>query len=68
MIFDTPDDVEMHDEMVKLVDRMLDWHRQLAGLSLVKRGVIGAQIESTDREIDGLVYRPYGLREDEVKL
>lgn len=66
--FDNPDDVEMHDDMVKLVDEMLDMHRQLAGLSLVKRGVIEALIERTDREIDALVYRLYGLTEDEVAV
>ena len=66
--FDNPDDVEMHDEMVKLVDEMLDLHRQLAGVSLVKRGVIEALIERTDKKIDALVYRLYGLSEDEVAL
>ena len=43
-------------------------HRQLTGLSLVKRGVIEALIESTDREIDAQVYRLYGLSEDEIRI
>ena len=47
---------------------MLDLNRQLAGLSLVKRGVIEAQIERTDREIDTLVYRLYGFSDDEVHV
>ena len=64
--FNNPADVQMHDEMVKLVDEMLDLHKQLAGLSLVKRGVIESLIERTDRKIDALVYRLYGLSEDEV--
>ncbi len=62
--FDNPADVAMNDRMVKLVDEMLDLHRQLAGVSLVKRGVV----EWTDREIDALVYRLYGLSEDEVAV
>ena len=66
--FDNLDDIAMYDEMVKLVDKMLDLHRQLAGLSRVKREVIEAQIESTDREIDVLVYRLYGLSDDEVRV
>ncbi len=66
--FDNPDDVRMHGDMVKLVDEMLDMHRQLAGASLVKRGVIEALIERTDREIDALVYRLYGLSEGEVAV
>ncbi|MDE2951959.1 MAG: Eco57I restriction-modification methylase domain-containing protein [Chloroflexota bacterium] len=66
--FDNPDDVQMHDEMVKLVNEMLDLHRQLAGVSQVKRGVIEALIERTGRKIDALVYRLYGLSEDEVAV
>ena len=66
--FDNPDDLRMHDEMVALVDQMLDLHKQLAHVSLVKRGVNEALIERADRSIDGLVYRLYGLSEDEVAL
>ena len=66
--FDNPDDVAIHNEMVELVETMLDLHRQLAGLSLVKRGVIEALIERTDRAIDGLVYRLYGLTDGEIKI
>ncbi|MDE2777880.1 MAG: Eco57I restriction-modification methylase domain-containing protein [Chloroflexota bacterium] len=64
--FDNPADVAMHDDMVALVDEMLGLHRQLAGASAVKRGVLEALIERTDRAIDGLVYELYGLRRDEV--
>ena len=39
---------------------------QLAGLSLVKRGVLEALIERTDKKIDALVYELYGLSEEEV--
>ena len=66
--FDNPDDVQMHNEMSALVDEMLDLHRQLAGLSLIKRGVIEALIERTDREIDELVYRLYGLTDNEIAI
>lgn len=54
--------------MVELVDWMLDLRRRLAGLSQIKRDVIEAQIESTDREIDGIVYRLNGLSDKEVKI
>ncbi len=66
--FDNPADVAMRDEMVKLVDEMLGLHRQLAGASPVKRGVIEALIERGDRKIDALVYRLYGLSGEEVGL
>ncbi|MCY3870099.1 MAG: hypothetical protein OXG87_11115 [Gemmatimonadetes bacterium] len=58
----------MHDEMVKLVDEMLDLHRQFAGVSLVKRGVIEQKIEAADEKIDDLVYRLYGLSKDEREI
>lgn len=61
-----PADVEMRDGMVALVEDMLDLQRQLAGASAVKRAVLEALIERTDRAIDGLVYRLYGLSGDEV--
>ena len=41
----------MHDKMVKLVER----------------GLVEQRIEATDREIDELVYRLYGLSEDDVR-
>ena len=66
--FDNPDDVAMHDEMVALVDTMLDLHRQLQGSVLIRREVLEMQIEATDKEIDALVYRLYGLTEKEIKI
>ena len=66
--FDNPADVAMHDNMVELVERMLDLHKQLPGLAGEKRRIVSLQIERTDREIDGLVYELYGLSEEEIKL
>ncbi len=66
--FDNPDDVSMHDEMVKLVDEMLDLHRQLQGSVLIHREVLEMQIEATDKKIDALVYRLYGLTDSEIKI
>jgi len=66
--FDNPADVEMRDDMVALVDEMLDLHRQLAGASAVKRGVLEALIERADKKIDTLVYELYGLTDDEVRV
>ncbi len=66
--YDNPADVATHDEIVALVDTMLSLHKQLPELAGIKREVIEAQIEATDREIDGLVYRLYGLSDDEIKI
>ena len=64
--FDNPADVAMHDKLVALVDKMLDWHKQLPGLAGEALRIVNARIERTDREIDELVYELYGLSEDEV--
>jgi hypothetical protein len=58
-----------HDRMVKLVDSMLAMHKQLASAkSEAQRVAIGRQIESTDAEIDRLVYDLYGLTKAEIAI
>lgn len=66
--FDNPDDVQMHNEMVKLVNEMLDRQRKLPGLTGEGRRIAERLIETVDSEIDALVYRLYGLSEDEVRI
>jgi len=66
--FDNPADVAMHDKMVALVETMLDLHKQLPGLSGIQREMAAAQIERADAEIDALVYRLYGLTDDEIAI
>ncbi len=58
---------ENSDKLVELVERMLDLHRQ-ANLTAVQRGLVEQRIEAVDREIDELVYRLYGLSEDERRI
>ena len=66
--FDNPADAQMHDDMVALVDDMLDLHRQLPGLAGESRRIVQARIAATDRRIDALVYRLYGLSAEEVAI
>lgn len=55
--------------MAKLVDRMLELHKQLAQAQPEsQRRPIEEEIEKTDREIDWLVYELYNLTEDEIKI
>lgn len=52
-----------------LVSRMLVLHRRLAGARTPQeKKVLERQIEAADDEIDGLVYKLYGLSEDEIKI
>jgi hypothetical protein len=58
-----------HDQMVQLVERMLDLHQQLAAAQNPQtRTVLQRQIETTDRQIDQLVYALYELTAEEIGI
>jgi hypothetical protein len=67
--FDNPDDKAGHDRMVMLVTGMLELHKHLSGARTdQERRIITMEIESTDWQIDSLVYGLYGLVADEIKI
>jgi hypothetical protein len=67
--FSDPADKERHDKMVRLVDRMLDLHKQKqATTSDATRTRIEREINITDEKIDTLVYELYGLTKEEIEL
>jgi uncharacterized protein YaaR (DUF327 family) len=67
--FENPDDVKRHDKMVKLVEQMLDLHKKLNTAKIPdEKTRIQRQIDSTDRQIDNLVYSLYGLTADEIAI
>ena len=58
-----------HDKMVMLVERMLDFHKQLAAARTPDdKTRLQREIDATDRQIDQLVYELYGLTEEEIKI
>jgi len=60
---------EQHDKMVKLVERMLDLHKKLAAAKIPDdKTRIQRQIDTTDKQIDKLVYDLYGLTKEEIKI
>jgi len=64
----TPDKAR-HDKMVNLVERMLGLHKQVAKAKDEQtRKVIQRQIDSTDADIDKLVYELYGLTAKEIAI
>jgi hypothetical protein len=64
--FNNPDEKSMHDRMVQLVERMLDLHKKKQQANAdSEKGLFEHQIKATDREIDELVYKLYGLSEME---
>jgi len=67
--FDNPEDRAKHDKMVSLVDRMLDLHKKLAAARVPdEKTRIQRQIDTTDKQIDKLVYELYGLTDEEIKI
>ncbi len=67
--FNHPRDAARHDQVVTLVQRMLDLHRELAAARTTHdKTALQRQIDATDRQIDRLVYDLYGLTDDEVAI
>lgn len=64
-----PSDVEKHDKMVALVESMLEMHKQLATVNTpTEKQMLQRQIETTDKQIDALVYELYELTEEEIRI
>ncbi len=64
-----PADVARHDQVVSLVDQMLGLNKRLAESKVPQTTeMLRRQIESTDRQIDQLVYNLYDLTEEEIKI
>jgi hypothetical protein len=61
-------DKKLHDDLVALVDVMLDLNKKIQTAKGSQKDQIQRQIEKTDREIDELVYKLYGITEGEKKL
>ncbi|MBE0540372.1 MAG: N-6 DNA methylase [Verrucomicrobia bacterium] len=67
--WDGKSDKALHDRIVKLVEQMLELHKQLAAVRTPQeRTALERQIAATDTQIDRLVYDLYGLTEDEIKI
>ena len=67
--FSKRSDKAKHDKMVRLVERMLELHKELSkAKSDHDKTLLQRQISSTDRQINSLVYDLYGLTKDEIKL
>jgi SAM-dependent methyltransferase len=67
--FDNPQDAGRHDRMIALVTGMLELHKHLSHAKSDKeKRLITQEIESTDRQIDSLVYGLYGLTANEIAV
>jgi REP element-mobilizing transposase RayT len=62
-------DIKSQNRMVYLVEHMLSLHQQLAAaLSPTEKTLLERQIDTTDAQIDALVYELYKLTEEEIRL
>jgi hypothetical protein len=67
--FSDPADKARHDRMVHLVEQMLALNKQLSAANTAHDTTfIQRQIDTTDRQIDKLVYELYGLTDEEIAL
>jgi type I restriction-modification system DNA methylase subunit len=66
--FSNPREKELHDDMVKLVEVMLDLRRREQKAVGHELEQLKRQIEKTDREIDERIYELYGISNMEKKL
>jgi hypothetical protein len=58
-----------HAELIVLVERMLELNKQLSESKIPQeREVLQRQIETTDNQIDRLVYELYGLTDEEIEI
>jgi hypothetical protein len=65
--FTNPKEVEQHDRMVSMVERMLDLHKR-EPQTPQEAERIQREIAVTDAAIDQLVYELYGLTEEEIEI
>jgi type I restriction-modification system DNA methylase subunit len=62
-------DKAKHNKMVSLVEQMLDLHKKLSDAKIPdEKTRLQRQIDSTDRQIDNLVYELYNLTKEEISI
>ncbi|MBU1032470.1 Eco57I restriction-modification methylase domain-containing protein, partial [Patescibacteria group bacterium] len=67
--FSDSTDRSLYDKVISFVDQILALNKQLSvAKSLSERVALQRQITATDRQIDQLVYKLYGLTEEEIKI
>ncbi|MBM4421774.1 MAG: restriction endonuclease subunit M [Chloroflexi bacterium] len=67
--FNDPADKARHDRMVSLVEQMLELHKRKAGAKdSAEETRLQRVIDSTDKQIDALVYELYSLTADEIAV
>ena len=67
--FSKSSEATMHEQIVTLVESMLELHKSLAEThSPIEKQMLQRQIKTTDDQINSLVYKLYGLTEEEIRI
>ena len=67
--FTNPTDKAKHNQIVNLVNQMLNLQKKLTEAKMPQaKDLLKRQIETTDKQIDQLVYELYDLTEEEIKI
>ena len=69
--FNNPAEKKLHDDLVALADKILELKKQIILHQDIwdsQREVLLKEIDQTDKQINKLVYKLYGLTEDEIKI
>ncbi len=67
--FSNPHDVDLHNKMVSLVEKMLDLNKRFASsMTEHEKTMLSRQIQATDDQINTLVYALYELNEEEIRI
>jgi hypothetical protein len=62
-------DTNLHDKMVSQVENILRLEYSFAAAKTsIKKQMVQRQIETTDKQIDTLVYELYELTEEEIRI
>ena len=58
-----------YDQIISLVEKMLDMNQQFIKLNTpIEKNIFKRQIETTDNQIDQLVYQLYALTDEEIQI
>jgi type I restriction-modification system DNA methylase subunit len=63
-----PQEKKFYNSIIELVFSLLSLHEKVQKITGHEKTVIQRQIDSTDRRIDELVYKLYGLTEEEIQI
>lgn len=67
--FNNPDDINLYNETIKLVEKLLKLHENLVKVNIPsKKEMIQRQIDAADQQLNKRIYDLYGLNDKEIEI